>query len=84
MWRGQRALVKPFLLMAIGDTKEYNMMSCHFNSSGSQGIKCLCKNCMCSFGALGNRIPAQCIPITMADIEHAMEHEEYAQQILQH
>ena len=84
MWKGQRALVKPFSLLTISDTKEYNMMVNHFNSSGSRLIRCLCKDCMCSFIDLGTKIPPQCTRITLADTEHALSNEAYAQRLSQH
>ena len=38
MYKGMRALFKPSLLFCGGNTKEYNMMANHFNSSGSRLI----------------------------------------------
>ena len=84
MYKGMRALVKPFLLSCVGDTKEYNMMANHYNASGSKLIRCLSKDCMCSFLQIGTRVPPVCTPITLADLEHAMEDPDYAKRISQH
>ena len=82
-YKGKRVLGKPFLLCMIGDTKEFNMMTGHYNSSGNRNTACLCKDCMCSFWEL-TQTPPKCTDITLADINYAMENEEYARRISQH
>ena len=83
-YKGEWCLLKPFLLQALGDAKEYNQMTAHFNCPGSRNIKAPLKCCMCSWDDLGNTIPPQCDRINLADCSKALSDEAYAARISQH
>ena len=84
MWKGELVLVRPFLLMLTGDTKEFNEATCHFNSCGNKGVKRLMKCCLCTPLKMGSVFPPRCKRTTLAHIERALEDAEYAKAISQH
>ena len=80
MWKGELCLVKPFLLMVIGDTKEYNMM---VNSYNSCKVRCPSKDCLCTWTEFGTKFGG-CERITLAHLQKAMEEKDYAKFISYH
>ena len=80
-FKGKRCLGKPFLLFALGDAKEYNIMCQHYNSAFA---KCIMKDCTCTKNDIVNRMPPECRPISVADIHRSLHDEEYANSISQH
>ena len=81
MWRGKLCLVKPFILMVIGDSKEYNMITNHYNSNNA---RCLNKTCLCPWQDIGTKFPPECVRLTSAHREKASEDAEYAKFISYH
>ena len=81
MWQGELCLAKPFLLMVIGDTKEYNMITNKYNSNRA---RCPCKCCLCTWEDIGTKFPPTCQRVTLAHIEKAMEDKDYAKSISFH
>ena len=81
MWQGELCLVKPFLLMVIGDTKEYNMI---VNSYNSCKVRCPSKDCLCTWHEFGTKFPPRCERVTLAHRQKAEEDEEYAKYISYH
>ena len=81
MWKGELCLVKPFVLMLIGDTKEYNTACCHFNSCK---VRCPCKDCLCTWDELAKKFPPKCERVTLAHRQKAMEDAEFAKLISHH
>ena len=81
MWKGELCLVKPFLLMVIGDTKEYNMI---VNSYNSCKVRCPSKDCLCTWTEFATRFPPKCERITLAHLEKAREKQTYAKFISYH
>lgn len=72
MWRGKLCLVKPFVLMVIGDSKEYNLITNYFNSNNA---RCLNKS---------YQVSTKCEKVTLAQRGKAMEDAEYAKFISYH
>ena len=73
--------MKPFLLMVIGDSKEYNMI---VNSYNSCKVRCPSKDCLCTWQEFAERFPPKCKRITLAHLEKAREDEDYAKFISYH
>jgi len=80
-WKGQVCLAKPFLLMLIGDTKEYNTACTHRNSNKT---RCICKDCLCTREDIASKFPPCCERRTLAHRQQAMKDAEYAKFISQH
>lgn len=81
MWKNELCLVKPFVLMLIGDTKEYNTACCHYNSCK---VKCPCKDCLCTWNEIATKFPPQCERVTLAHRQKCMQDADYAKQISHH
>ena len=81
MWKGELCLVKPYVLMIIGDTKEYNVIC---NSYNSCRVRCPCKDCLCTWEAFAKIFPPKCERVTLAHRQKAMEDEDYARFISHH
>ena len=72
-WKGQVCLAKPFLLMLIGDTKEYNTACTHRNSNKT---RCICKDCLCTREDIVSKFPPCCERRTLAHRQQAMKDAE--------
>jgi hypothetical protein len=85
MWQGKRCFVKVFVLFLVGDSKEYNMITNHYNCPGNLGLHCLTPRCFCSPEEL-KQAPRNnsCRPFTRADIWKCQQDEDYAHRCSQH
>lgn len=83
MYEGKRALLKPFILVVMGDAVEFNSICGHYNASGCRGVNAICKDCKCSYEQLVSTCP-KCEPITLKDLDKAKTDPDYARAISQH
>lgn len=83
VYRNKKCILKPFILHVIGDAKGQNTLCCHFNSNGNRHVRCLVKDCKCSFAELSSHIP-QCQYITKKDIDRSLRDTTYAKSISYH
>ena len=83
-YKGKTVLVRPFLHLLCGDTKEFNEATNHFNCCGNATVNCLMKCCQCSPEDFITRFPPECTRTNLAHIERSMEDPVYAKSISQH
>ena len=85
MWQGKRCFVKVFVLFLVGDAKEYNLITNHYNCPGNLGLHCITPRCFCSPEEL-QQAPRNnsCRSFTRADIWKCQENEDYAHRCSQY
>jgi hypothetical protein len=85
MWQGKRCFVKVFVLFLVGDAKEYNLITNHYNCPGNVGVHCLTPRCFCSPEQLAQAPRnGSCRRFNRADIWKTQNDEAYAKRLSQY
>jgi len=66
--RGKKCILKPYILLVVGDAKGYLTMTCSYGSSGNQNVNCLTHFCKCRDLTVTR---PDCKRVTVKDIEKA-------------
>jgi hypothetical protein len=85
IWQGKRCFVKVFVLFLVGDAKEYNLITNHYNCPGNLGLHCLTPRCFCSPEQLAQAPRnGSCRRFNRADIWKTQQDHDYARRLSQH